>query len=114
MPVRPKLAGESRISARCLSWVSELVDGVYIELEKEIFTFRNTVRLRAIAIYSKHGQFGLGNRVGLNKQQQGPANGITCVVGFGSSAGEDFHVSLLFQVSNEDAPASCSAQIFKL
>jgi hypothetical protein len=27
---------------------------------------------------------------------------------------EDFHVSFLFQVSNEDAPASCSAQIFKL
>ena len=25
-----------------------------------------------------------------------------------------FHVSFLFQVSNEDAPASCSAQIFKL
>ena len=49
---RPKFAGESRISARCLSWGSELVGGVYIELEREIFTFRNTVGLRAIATHS--------------------------------------------------------------
>jgi hypothetical protein len=40
---RPKLVGESRISARCLSWGSELVDGVYIELEKKIFIFRNSL-----------------------------------------------------------------------
>jgi ribosome modulation factor len=60
-------------SARCLTWGSELVDGVYIELEKEVFAFRNTVRLRAIAVHSIHGQFDLGNRVvGLTSNSRDP------------------------------------------
>jgi hypothetical protein len=111
----PQACGRIPDLGSMLPWGSELVDGVYIELEMEIFTFRNTVRLQAIAIHSRHGQFDLGNKVvGLNEQQQEPANGIACVVGFGTSAGEDFHVSFLFQVSNDDARASCSTQILKL
>jgi hypothetical protein len=46
--------------------------------------------------------------IGLNSSSS------TYAVSIGTAAGEDFHISLLFQVSNKDVPASCSAQIFKL
>jgi hypothetical protein len=35
---------------------SELMDGMYVEPEREISTFRSTTRLRAAAIISKHDQ----------------------------------------------------------